>query len=269
MNRLLLASCCLAGLAYAEQPAKSQWDKDARTTQAAGYISAFDDTFPHIAFGGPWTTKFTVINFRTAAVRVPISFFNDDGDAISLSIGGRTVSSLTLNLSPLGKAVVETDYQPDKAPSSGLARLNIPCVSLDSCGNVGGYAVFKWQRSGQADQEAVVQAAPSLQQRVFVSFDEQNGYFTGIALTHPEFVSTSDAAITVVARDGGGSRILIDQISLPANGHTSFLLSQKYPQLKGLHGTVEFSTTDYVAALALVFNPTGAFTSSPMFSVDQ
>jgi hypothetical protein len=243
-------------------------NREAQQTKAAGYISTFDDTIPHIAFGGTWTTKITVINFRMATVTVPIYFASDNGDPLSLPIGGKTYDSISVTLAPLAKYTFETDYLPQSAASSGMGRLTIPCDTADSCGNVGGFAVFKWHIEGKPDQEAVVPFTSSTQSRAFISFDELSGYFTGVALTHPWFISTAAVDITVVARDQLGNRLMMDQIRLNADGHTSFLIRDKWPQLKGQQGTIEFTTSDYVAPLALVFNPTGALTTSPCFMVD-
>lgn len=214
-----------------------------------------------------WTTRITIINFRTSPVTIPISFTSDSGQSVGLPIGGHSVSSLTANLPPFGRIVYETDYLPNSAESVGVGRLNIPCDTVNECGNVGGFAVFKSHVAGRTDQEAVVPVASSTEQQVFVSFDNRDGYDTGIALTSPKFVFSGRASVTINARDNSGNRLLLDQIQIATDGHVAFMLAKEYPQLAGQQGTIEFSSTAYVSAIALMFNPTGAFTTCPSFAV--
>jgi hypothetical protein len=78
------------------------------------------------------------------------------------------------------------------------------------------------------------------------------------------FLSLATAVdITLVFRDAGGNRIALDQIRMPAGGHTSFVMTDKYPQTAGKQGTLEISAVESVAAVALLFTPSGAFSASP------
>ncbi len=232
------------------------------------YVSAFDNCIPHIAFGQTWTTRIVLMNLRNSTVTVPIYFTGDSGKATSIPIGGKWYSSVNATLPPLGKAVFETDYLPDVAGGAAIGRLNIPCESVELCGNVGGFAMFSWHLDQKPVQEAIVPFTSSLAHRAVVSFDERQGYFTGVGLAHPLFIDTAAADITVIARDAMGNELVRDHVRLNAGGHTAFLLKDRWPELEAQQGTLEFSSDDYVSALGLVFSPTGAFTTSPAFLLE-
>jgi hypothetical protein len=264
---LLLGICALS--AFAQQPITAYIDSEAQKLQPLGYISTYDDTIPHIAFGGAWTTKITLVNYRQETLIIPVSFTDDFGTPLAVPLGGTSYTSTLVRLGPLAMATIETDYLPNAKEKSGIARLAIPCSSVDSCGNVGGFATFKWRIPYKPDQEAAVQLAPSREHRTFIVFDETMGYFTGIAIAHPKYTSTSAATINVIGRDANANQIMSDQLTVPADGHLSFLVYAKWPRLANNRGTIELTTTDYVAATALVFNSTGAFSTSPSFAVSQ
>jgi hypothetical protein len=114
-------------------------------------------------------------------------------------------------------------------------------------------------------QEAVAQTTPSDESATCIAFDNRNGYVTGVAISQPKFLGfeTGTSSITLAFRDSLGARILVDQIDIPTGGHTAFVLTDRYPQLFGRQGSLEITSTDYISALAFLFNPTGAFSTSP------
>jgi hypothetical protein len=53
-------------------------------------------------------------------------------------------------------------------------------------------------------------------------------------------------------------------INLPANGHTSFLVKDQFPQAANIRGSVEFSSGGgQIAALGIRATAAGAYTSIP------
>jgi hypothetical protein len=161
---------------------------------------------------------------------------------------------------------LETPYQPGAATQTAMGRLDIPCDST-ACGDIGGFAVFKWHVSPHPDQEAVVPISSSDQNKAVLAFDNRNGYQTGVAIVQPKFLSLDSGMATVflLIRDQGGNQLAVDALQIVAGGHTSFLLADKYSVVAGQSGTVEFSSTESVAALGLMFNDTGALTTIPAF----
>jgi len=80
-----------------------------------------------------------------------------------------------------------------------------------------------------------------------------------------------------------GSTVSTSLPSIPANGHAAFELPSQFPQSAGQQGTLELSSAPVIvspaavrpnvvvllpptfSAIALRFNPTGAFTSLPVY----
>jgi hypothetical protein len=100
-----------------------------------------------------------------------------------------------------------------------------------------------------------------------LAFDDTNGYFYGLAVAN----TTSQAAsVSVTVRDAVTGKVTgTHTITLPANGHQSFLLNNPalgFPETANTSGTLEFSTTTpgQISVLGLRFNPNAAFTSVPV-----
>ena len=54
--------------------------------------------------------------------------------------------------------------------------------------------------------------------------------------------------------------------TVPAMGHTAFVLSQTFPVIAGHRGLAEFySSTGNISMIGLRFNPTQSFTAAPVF----
>jgi len=92
-----------------------------------------------------------------------------------------------------------------------------------------------------------------------LAFDNTFGMVLGVAV---ENVSSSDAVIPVIIRDENGAVIsaLGASISLPGNGHTSFVLSYPgvgFPETASIRGTIEFDTPagGRISVLGLRFTP--------------
>jgi hypothetical protein len=72
---------------------------------------------------------------------------------------------------------------------------------------------------------------------------------------------------TVSIRDHTGTALLSDSITLPALGHTSFNLTDRYgPVTAQRRGTLLFTTPNpgQLSVLGLRFNQTGAFSTIPV-----
>ena len=62
---------------------------------------------------------------------------------------------------------------------------------------------------------------------------------TGVALANT--YQATPLTVKATFYDLNGTTLFSDNIVLPGNGHTSFLLSTKYPQLAGLQGLAVFT----------------------------
>ena len=83
--------------------------------------------------------------------------------------------------------------------------------------------------------------------------------------TRDDCLSTQSASATVTIRDDTGAVILVNTIPMPAQGHTSFNLVERYALTAQKRGTVEFRapSAGQLSVLGLRFNPTSAFSTIP------
>jgi hypothetical protein len=129
-------------------------------------------------------------------------------------------------------------------------------------GTIGGFAVFS-QAIGNAVQDAEVSLDHRNASGYMVPFDNTNGSATGVALAN---VSAQGVNTALTIRGDTGAAILTDTITVPAMGHTSFNLLDRYASMTAQRrGTLEFRTpaAGQISVLGLRFNATGAFSTIP------
>jgi hypothetical protein len=94
-------------------------------------------------------------------------------------------------------------------------------------------------------------------------FDNTSGLVAGVAVAN---TSAQAVNIPVVIRDDNGAQIGTGAVALPANGHTSFVLTDRFAVAANRRGTIEFDTPSggQISALGLRFTENG-FTTIPVF----
>jgi beta-glucanase (GH16 family) len=194
-------------------------------------------TMAHIASGGGWQTTLTLVNTGTSAATANLNFYGDDGSAVSLPLSfpqtGATSTATNVSQSIAAGASLIVVLQ------DGAASTTTGSAVLTTAGNVGGFAVFRYNTTGQ---EAVVPLEAVSALSYILAFDNTGTLATGLAIAN---VAGQAASVNVVIRDDTGAQIGTGSISLPANGHTSFMLTdaaQGFPATAGVRGTVEFDT---------------------------
>jgi hypothetical protein len=214
----------------------------------------------HIAAGAGWQTTFTLVNSGATAATASLSFFGDNGSAVSLPLSfpqtGTTSTANNVNQSiPAGGSLIVV------VQDSGGAVSTTGSAVLTTTGNVGGFAVFRYNPTGQ-EAAAQLQAvnAPSY----ILAFDNTGGLSTGLAIAN---LAAQAASVNVVIRDDTGAQIGTGSIDLPAQGHTSFGLTDTssggWAVTAGVRGTLEFDTPSggRIAPLGLRIAPiSGGFT---------
>jgi len=214
-----------------------------------------------VASGGGWQTTFTLINTGMSSAQAQLSFFDDNGSALSLPLTflqsgtTTTASTLTQTIAAGASLVVLTQGNDTGASVVGSAQLT-------TTGNVGGFAIFRYNPTGQ---EAVVPLETRHANAYVLAFDNTGGLATGVALAN---VSNQPASVPVILRDDTGASLGTETIDLPVQGHTSFVLADRYAFLTGKRGTVEFDTPSsaQISALGLRATPTGAVTTIPVLA---
>lgn len=203
------------------------------TADAQAEVTPGGGAMAHVAAGGGWQTTFTLVNNGPVAAQAQLNFFDDNGNPLSLSLtvlqtqANTTGSTITQILAPGTELVIQA--QSTAATLTGSAQ-------LVTSGTISGFAVFRYNPSGQ---EAVVPLETRNANAYVLSYDNTNGLATGLAVAN---LTGSAATVQVILRDDAGTNLGTQAISLPAQGHTSFILTQNYSAVANKRGTVEFDT---------------------------
>ncbi len=215
-------------------------------------------SMPHLAAEGGWSTTFTLINKGSAPEQANLSLFDPSGNPLPLPLAfpqsGTSTTESMLNQALASNALF-------LAEASGPANVQYleGSAQLAGSADVDGFAIFHFDPSGQ---EAVVPMEMRNAPSYFLPFDDTNGVLTGIAI---ENVSSSAQTVPVKVYDDGGAPIMMAQVPLPANGHTSFVLSNNYPMTANIRGTVEIDTPSgaQMSVLGIRVTPPGTLTTIP------
>jgi hypothetical protein len=224
-------------------------------------VKAGGGSMPQVASGGGWQTTFTLVNTGTSSAQVLLNFFDNNGNALSLPLtfvqsgAITTASSISQTIAGGATLVILTQGSSAGASVVGWAQLT-------TAGTVSGFAIFRYNPSGQ---EAVVPLETRDASTYVLAFDDTNGLGTGLALAN---VSNQAANVPVVLRDDTGATLGTAAINLAARGHTSFMLTGNYASVANKRGTVEFDAPagTQISVLGLRATPTGAVTTIPVFA---
>jgi hypothetical protein len=240
-------------------------ETDAGTT-ISGSANMLGDVFAggsmaHIAAGGGWQTTFTLINAGTSSSQVQLSFYDNNGNALSLPLtyvqtGATTnVSTLTHTIAAGATLVLLSQGSSTVSVTEGSAQL-----TTNGSADVNGFVIFRYNPTAQ---EAVVPLETRNPAAFVLGFDNTSGLSTGVALSN---VSSQAAKVGVVLRDDAGTVLDTTTIDLSARGHTAFVLTAKYASVMNKRGTVEFDTPPggQITAVGILATPTGAFTTIPV-----
>lgn len=234
------------------------------TVSGGGSALTLSGMFAQLAAGGGWKTTFTLMNVSSAESPARLAFRDDNGNPLSLplafpsnpKLSATTASAIDLTIPANGVIVVEAGA-PEQIPvHSGWTQLMAPS-------GVSGWATFGQVFGAAYAFEAVVPADTRMAPALVLTFDNSNGYSTGIAVASAS--ETNSANIALVFRDTDGRQVFVDTLLLPALGHRSFSLKDKYPALSGTTGSVEVQnlTGGAISVLGLRFSPSGSVTSIP------
>lgn len=217
----------------------------------------------HFSSGGGWKTVYTLVNTGAKPAKARLSFFGDDGKPLSISLhnpseaGAADTESSVVDrtLSPGSVVLVETAGSSSQ-PQSGWAR-------LQSNGSVSGFATLQYRTANGDEQEAVLSVESRVASSYVLPFDGTNGRVSGVAIANN---SDQQTDITVTLRDSAtGDVVGTKTLSLPAMGHTAFLLKDRYPSAANMNRTVEFSSPvgRHMSVWGIRVNSNAAFTSIP------
>lgn len=216
-------------------------------------VSTGGGLMAHIASGGGWQTIITLVNTGASSTQAQLNFYDENGNPMTLPLlfpqTGATsnVSSVSQTLAAGSSLLLQTQ---------GGASQQIGSAQLTTTGTVSGFAIF--QNSGQ---EAVVPLETGTPDSITLVFDNTNGLGTGVALAN---ISGSPVSVPATLRDYTGATLATGSVSLPANGHASFMLASQFPAAANIRGSVEFgSGAAQIGALGIRATAAGAYTTIP------
>lgn len=207
------------------------------TLPVLAQVGTTGGSLAHVATGAGWETLFTLVNTGTTRASLTLHFYDEKtGTPLPLPLvfpqGGtpQTTDTVTQTLAPGATLLIQTQ---------GSSAAVTCSAQLTTTGNVGGFAIFQIQASGQ---EAVVPLETRNSTAFVLAYDNTNGLATGVALAN---LTATTANVNVVVRDDTGATLTTGQVPLAGNGHASFMLidpTQGFPATADRRGTVEFDT---------------------------
>jgi hypothetical protein len=233
--------------------------------EQAGTGLSFIGSMPHLAAEGGWNTTFTLVNKGTTSVQAQVNLSDDNGNSLALPLsfpqqpaeGPVTEASVNQIVAANASYLVE-------ASGSATVPFVEGSAQLDATGAVDGFAIFHFNPS---QQEAVVPLETRNASSYVLAFDNTNSVLTGVAVAN---VSAIPASIPVIIRNDSGSEVTTAFLTLPGNGHTSFVLSTQYPSTANIRGTVEIDTPGFgtasaaqISVLGIRYTPPGTLTTIP------
>jgi hypothetical protein len=230
------------------------------TVPVLANVTTGGGSMAHVASGGGWQTVFTLVNTGTSSAQAQLSFFENNGQALLLPLtfvqsGSSTTASTVIQTIAAGATLVVLTQGNNGVASVGSAQLTTD-------GNVGGFAIFRYNPTGQ---EAIVPLETRNASAYVLAFDNTNGLVTGVALAN---VSNQAVNVPVILRDDTGASLGTATIGLAARGHRSFVLTSSYPLVAGKRGTVEFDTPagGQISGLGVRATPSSAITTIPVLA---
>jgi hypothetical protein len=231
------------------------------TVPVLAEVSANGGSIAHVTYNGGWQTAFTLVNTGSSATQATMSFFDDDGKPLAMSLrfpqtgAVSTSTTVTKTLDAGASLLMEANGQDSVRAISGSAQLT-------TTGNVSGFAIFRYNPS---QQEAAAPLETRKASAYTVPFENTDGVATGLALANE-----SDQAVNLdlILRNDSGAEIGTGVVPLEAHGHRALVLSQLYAETAGIRGTVEISAPagSQFSALGLRFTPNQSVTTIPVMA---
>jgi len=228
------------------------------TVPVLAQVGTGGGSIAHVTYNQGWQTTFTLVNTGTSSAQATLSFFDDSGTPLQMSVtfpqtgAASTSSTITETLAAGATLIIETIDDPYRAVTGSAL--------LTTTGNVGGFAIFRYDPS---QQEAVVPLETRNASSYTVPYDNTNGNMTGLALANE---TDQPITLTLVVRNDSGTEIKGGSISLAGYGHTAMDLAQTFPATAETLGTVEIDALNggLFSALGIRFTPSQNITTIPV-----
>ncbi len=212
----------------------------------------------HIAAGGGWRSIFYLVNLNSVTSNITLKFFDDSGNPLPLPLTflqtgvTTTAASITQPLTAGATLVIESQ--------GAGAQVMLGSAQLSSDQGASGFALFRYDPSGQ---EATTPLETRSAGAYVLAYDNTASLAIGVALAN---LSNQSATIGLILRDDTGAVLQTTSLTIPANGHSAFVLGTNYPLTAGKRGTVEFDSASAQSSVLGIRANGNAFTSIPVLT---
>jgi hypothetical protein len=204
--------------------------------------------FPQVADGAGYRTNFILVNpSETTGTTAQLEFYDDNGQALYLSIGGTLRAGYPVELSARGVARLYTDGTSED--------LKVGWVRVRSQVPILGSSIFQIRSGNQIRSEAGV--ASSALTDHFTTYVESTGStWSGVAICNPNGAAVS---LTLNLRRSNGEIYATATETLPAEGHIAKFFTYPsnppwFADVQDFEGTLEIIATEPVSAVALRYD---------------
>jgi sugar lactone lactonase YvrE len=227
--------------------------------------SVASGVLPQFAAGGSYVTGLYVINKSASPSQFTISFYNDQGAAVTVPLTGGTSSattsgnSLTDTIPGLGTGYYEAGVLGSSTTLSGSAIIqSTPSIVVQG--------LFRHQGAPVTPYEAAISSTLGSFEAEF-PFDSTTYTPTGAQITTGIAIVNLDgsnsAAVTCVARDNNGT-IIPSAITVPVLNPQGHWAAYQFSALVGKRGTLDCTSTTKIGVTALRFLGTDAVSTLPV-----
>jgi hypothetical protein len=212
------------------------------TLHTAGYGQLI---FPHFAQGGGYQTTFTLTNLSSTAATATVQVFLESG---------APSTNLMIPLAPNGT---------QKAALTGaLLTVGWVRVTVSPPVSVTGLETIQLiNDAGVIADASVLPVTPTTSSLFPVVY--RNGVATGLALANPGAVS---ATVNLLLRDQSGVEIGTRTLSIDPSQQMARFIAEFFHGIGPLDGSVEVSSSQAIAVVALKQLPSGIFSTLPSAS---
>lgn len=209
---------------------------------------------PHMVDGGNFVTQYAIVNLEQTPVSYRFRFWDDTGAALNAPIANGANGDIAGVLLP-GAAVFAQTAGTSPSLTQGWAE-------VASNGRIGVTGVLRFSAAGLSDQLASVSGVQS-GSNVLLPFDNAQGAVTGVAIANSN--GTQPVTVTMAFTLDNNTQSSAT-LTLPAHGHTAFVLPTSYAATAGARGVIRFlSAGADVSVLGLRFSPNNGFVSLGSF----
>lgn len=206
----------------------------------------------------------TLINPGTAATQLRLSFFDGNGNPLTIPLtfpqspagsGPLMASSIDRTLNPGAVLQINTTGPASQATTSGW-------VQVLASGSLNGFATFRFT-AGTLDHQALIPFENRGVLQYLLPFDNTNGFADGIAITN---TGSTSATVTFTIRNDTGATVYTNSITVVPMGSTTFVLPTSYGFTANARGSVEIDspTAGQISLLGIQYNTvTGGFSTIP------